>query len=513
MTDTSDPPVEKQTGTVKFLLDGEEVHLVHPAPTTTVLTWLREQAGRCGTKEGCAEGDCGACTVVLAEPAADGSRLRLRALNACLSLLPMLHGKALFTVESLRAPDGRLHPVQQAMVDCHGAQCGFCTPGFVMSLYALYRSGAAPEPGEITDALSGNLCRCTGYRPILDAARRMEELREGGAMGAAENAAEDANNALLARLLALQDMHTLDIGDDHARLLAPATLHEFARLRAAHPQATVLAGCTDIGIWLNKQLRQLPLLLWLGRVNELARINEDGGCLEIGAAVSLEDAFAVLRRHYPESEEFARRFASRPIRNAGTLCGNIANASPVGDAMPALIALGARLLLRQGDDKRELALEDFYLDYRRTALRAGEFVQAVRIPLRTPPAPGERFHFRAWKVARRHDQDIAAVFGGFALQLIDGVVRDARLAFGGMAATPRRAHTAEQALRGRAFDGAALHDAQAALAEDFRPLDDLRASRAYRMRVAQNLLARLQLELDEAALTRVTDPRLLDASV
>lgn len=496
---------ETCSGEIRFLLDGTEIRLAHPAPTTTVLSWLREQAGRCGTKEGCAEGDCGACTVVLAEPAADGSRLRWRALNACLSLLPTLHGKALFTVESLRAPDGRLHPVQQAMVDCHGAQCGFCTPGFVMSLYALYRSGAAPEPGEIADALSGNLCRCTGYRPILDAARRMHALREGDA-GA-------ANNALLARLQALQDPRTLDIGNDGARLLAPATLHEFARLRAAHPQATVLAGCTDIGIWLNKQLRQLPLLLWLGRVDELARIAEDDGCLEIGAAVSLEDAFAALRRHYPESDEFARRFASRPIRNAGTLCGNIANASPVGDSMPALIALGARLLLRQGDDKRELALEDFYLDYRRTALRAGEFVQAVRIPLRTPPAPGERVHFRAWKVARRHDQDIAAVFGGFALHLVDGIVRDARLAFGGMAATPRRAHSAEQALRGRAFDGAALRDAQAALAEDFRPLDDLRASRSYRTRVAQNLLARLQLELDEAALTRVTDPRLLDASV
>lgn len=488
-TPTSEIPV---SNTIRFLFDDQEVACSGLAPTTTLLDWLREVRGRTGTKEGCAEGDCGACTVVLAEICDAG--IAWRSVNACIQLLPTLHGKALYTVESLRGRGGALHPAQQAMVDCHGSQCGFCTPGFVMSLFGLYQQQSAPDADAITDALSGNLCRCTGYRPIVDAAHRMYALP-----GVADDAplprwhddGRQAEAGLLARLQALDHEQRLELDHPDARFFAPRTLADFAALLSAHPQATVLAGGTDVGLWITKQFRKLPEILYLGRVRELAEITTEDGWLRIGAAVKLEEAFAALLQHYPEMRELHRRFASLPIRNAGTLCGNIANGSPIGDAMPALIALGAELVLRAGTNTRSLPLDAFYLDYQKKDLAAGEFVEAVRVPLR-PAAAG--FHFRAWKVSKRHDQDISAVFAGFAIEFDQGVIRRVRLAYGGMAATPKRAAAAEAALLGCPFDASALSAARAALAQDFAPLSDMRASAAYRMRVAQNLLTRLQLE-------------------
>ncbi|CAL94828.1 xanthine dehydrogenase small subunit [Azoarcus olearius] len=484
------PPTVSPDHTVRFLLDGEEVQCSGFAPTTTLLTWLRESRGRCGTKEGCAEGDCGACTVVVAE-AVEG-RIAWRSVNACIQLLATLHGKALYTVESLREPDGTLHPAQQAMIDCHASQCGFCTPGFVMSLFALYRNQSRADNDAVTDALSGNLCRCTGYRPIVDAAQRMYALP-----APAEDADRRAREtALYARLQALEGEADLVLAHAQGRYLAPRTLASFANCYADNPDATVLAGGTDIGLWITKHFRPLPLLLHLGRVRELAAIRQHDGALEIGAAVRLEDAFRALVAHYPDAAGLHRRFASLPIRNAGTLCGNIANGSPIGDSMPALIALGAEVVLHRAGQQRRLALEDLYLGYQQKALAAGEFVEAVRIPL--PRAAGD-VHFRAWKVSRRHDQDISAVFAGFALQYEDGRITRVRLAYGGMAATPRRAYATEAALLGRPFDAAALADARRALQQDFTPLSDVRASAEYRMRVAQNLLTRLQLETSGGA--------------
>ena len=456
-------------------------------PTRTVLQHLREDLNCTGTKEGCAEGDCGACTVVVGALGADGV-VSLKAVNACIQPLPALDGKALFTVEDLQQPDGSLHPVQQAMVDCHGSQCGFCTPGFVMSLWAMYLDlgGRAPARAEVDQALSGNLCRCTGYRPIIDAAMRMGELAPVSFDRA----------ALAARLAPLARSRLASFGDATRRWHAPRTLGELAQLCAEHPGATLVAGATDVGLWITKQMREPGEIIHVGAVDALCAVREHDGMLDIGAAVPLEDAYAAACRHYPELHELWQRFASLPVRNSGTLGGNVANGSPIGDSMPWLIALGSQVVLGSRDGERAMPLEDFYLGYQEKDLRAGEFVQSVRVPL---PRPG--VVFRTYKLSKRFDQDIAAVCAGFALDLDQrGAIGAARIAFGGMAATPRRAAATEAALTGRPWNEETLQLACEALAQDYQPLTDMRASAAYRLRAAQNLLRRFWL------VTRVDDP-------
>ncbi len=481
------------TDTIRFLLNGEPVEVTGIPPTTSLLAWLRIHQGLTGTKEGCAEGDCGACTVVLGELAGSADALRLYSVNACIQFVPALDGKAVFTVEYLRrqAGDG-LHPVQQAMVDCHGSQCGFCTPGFVMSLWDLYNAcvpdGTRPDPARIRSQLTGNLCRCTGYRPIIEAGERMFEHAE----------LPLDREAVRAALLHLRRREALDYVHEGTHFLAPRTLAQLVALRSQRPQATLLAGCTDIGLWVNKQFREVGDLIYIGQVEDLQQVGEAHGKLHIGAAVSLSDAFAALCLPYPELGELWERFASPPVRNAGTLGGNIANGSPIGDSMPALIALGAEVVLHGPRGRRSLPLDAFYLDYMKKDLSADEIVEAVEVPVHE-----SALRFRSWKVSKRFDSDISAVCGAFALRLEAGVVRSPRIAFGGMAATPRRALRTEAAIEGRRWDEAALFAALQALAEDYAPLSDLRASADYRRRTAAGLLRRFYLE------TRAQDP--LDA--
>jgi xanthine dehydrogenase small subunit len=476
---------------IRFFHRGAVVEVEPAATTRTVLEWLREERSLTGTKEGCNEGDCGACTVVVGELAPAGCAaedavggMRLRTANACLQFLPTLDGKALFTVEDVAATDGAEHPVQRAMVECHASQCGFCTPGFVMSLWATYQHHAAraerPSRRRIADELSGNLCRCTGYRPIVDAAERMFELP----------AAPLDTAPAVAALTALRDapaLRTVDAAG--AELLAPRTLDDFAAARLAHPEARILAGSTDIGLWVNKLFRPLPLLLSIGAVDALKRIETRADLLSIGAGASLDDAWRALVARWPALTEVWLRFAGVPLRHTGTMGGNVANGSPIGDSAPVLMALGARLVLRRGGDVRRVDLSNFYTGYMTNALQPGEFVQAIEVPL------GGRAEVRAYKISKRFDCDISAVCAGLAIERDDAdVVVAARLAFGGMAATVQRAASAEAALVGARWDEIALGDAQRALASDFVPLTDMRASAGYRMQVAQNLLRRFWLE-------------------
>jgi xanthine dehydrogenase small subunit len=468
---------------IRFFHRGAVVEAAPAAPTRTVLEWLREDAHCTGTKEGCAEGDCGACTVVLGEIDAQGG-LALKPVNACIQFLPTLHGKALFTVEDLAAPDGTLHPAQQAMVDCHGSQCGFCTPGFVMSLWACTeRHGAAgtvPGRQQLADDLSGNLCRCTGYRPILDAGQRMFQLPPRPL----------ARAPVVAVLQALAAEPPLQGPGFHA----PRTLAAFAALRAEKPQARLLAGSTDIGLWVTKQFRELGELIYIGDVAELKAVQVDAAHITIGAAATLEDAWVALVAEWPALRDVWLRFASLPIRLAGTMGGNVANGSPIGDSAPVLMALGADIVLRQGERVRQMPLQDFYLDYMKNRLEPGEFVQALVVPRRGSRTQQLTQQVRAYKISKRFDCDISALCAGLAIELDGEVVAGVRLAFGGMAATVRRAAGAEAALLGQPWTEPTLAAGMAALAADFRPLSDMRASSGYRMQVAQNLLRRFWLE-------------------
>ena len=489
---------------IRFLLNGERVDVTGLPAQTTLLEYLRDERRLTGTKEGCAEGDCGACTVMLCESDAHGS-LKWNPINACIRLLPSVDGKAVFTVEALRSDDATLHPVQQALVECHGSQCGFCTPGFVMSLFGVYKNAFRPQRGVIEDALSGNLCRCTGYRPIVTAAVRMYDLPAPEGWRAPGMAADGSRRVSVeeegfaAQLDSLERDSMLEYGDGTQRWLAPRTIDELAAACAAQPHARLVAGATDVGLWITKQLRDLSELIYVGEVAALKAIRETSTYLEIGAAASLTDAFAALERDWPELHEAWVRFASIPIRNSGTLGGNVANGSPIGDSMPALIAMAASVVLRKGAATREIPLEALYLGYQKTALEPGEFVAAVRIPRRAPNTI-----IRAYKVSKRFDQDISGVFACFALQIRGDRIVAARIGCGGVAPTPVRADKTEAVLEGRNWDERAAEAAAEALTGEFSPITDMRASADYRRVVLGNLMRRVWLETHGAAVvTRV----------
>ncbi|CAN5752089.1 xanthine dehydrogenase small subunit [soil metagenome] len=526
--------IQTSTQPIRFFHRGKVVEVSGAHPTRSVLDWLREDARCTGTKEGCNEGDCGACTVVIGELAGAGAAagegavggLNLQTVNACIQFLPTLHGKALFTVEDLKAQCGKtmdlaqhekhavrqLHPVQQAMVDCHGSQCGFCTPGFVMSLWSTYEHhqacGTQPTRQQLADDLSGNLCRCTGYRPILDAGQRMFDLPTvrldtAPAVAALTSLQREATFTYAApwtgNVAGAADASGKPSAPRIDRYHAPKTLDELATLREQNPKAQLLAGSTDVGLWVNKQFRDLGDIIYVGDVAAMKVVEERGDTLYIGAGASLEAAYGALAQRVPALTDVWLRFASPPIRHAGTMGGNVANGSPIGDSPPVLMALDADIELRRGEHVRWMPLSEFYIDYMKNHRQPGEFVQGLVVPL-----AAMRRQVRVYKISKRFDCDISALCAGFAIELDGDTVKEVRLAFGGMAATVKRAAQAEAALVGKPWSQASVKAAQAALVQDFKPLSDMRASAAYRLQVAQNLIQRLWLE------TRTQNPLPID---
>ncbi|MEO0549047.1 MAG: xanthine dehydrogenase small subunit [Pseudomonadota bacterium] len=480
---------------IRFVLDGEIRQLDVVDPTRTVLEWLREDQRRVGTKEGCAEGDCGACTAVVGELIDD--HIRYRAINTCIYFMPMLDGKELVTVESIGTPD-KLHPVQQAMADGDGTQCGFCTPGFVMSLFARYQAADPALLSDVDDVLAGNLCRCTGYRPIQEAAASVApDAQLQSRFGGAETRA---------LLKSIQPEQGQDASYEDALFETgrswhkPHTEAELGRLLKQFPGATMVAGATDVGLWVTKQHRLIETAIVLNGIESLKAVEMSEQGLRLGAMVTYSDAMAHLAVLHADLGELVRRIGSTQVRNSGTIGGNIANGSPIGDTPPPLIALGAELELASAEGLRVIALEDFFLDYGKQDLRPGEYVRSVLVP-----PPGDKAVFRTYKISKRFNQDISALCGAFWVRLEENVVADARIAFGGMAATPKRAAACERALMGQAWTEETIEAAAKAMADDYAPISDMRASASYRMKTAQNLLRKAYLETRERKRTRILE--------
>ena len=496
---------------VSFLLNGVRHDVPRSVPPTrTLLDYLREDLRLTGTKEGCNEGDCGACTVVVGE-VVDRGFIAYRAINACITFVPMVDGRSVVTVEGLRGPNGELHPCQQAMVECHGSQCGFCTPGFVMTLYAGHRQRHDELEGggiqyaailpTIDDMLAGNLCRCTGYGPIVTAANRLSDLPEASW----DKLRWHRETALLPGL----SHGSLKLEHAAGVFHAPESIEDLAALCVQYPDATIISGATDIGLWATKQLRVLPVFVSTGRVAALKRCDLDYNSKRywIGAGVTYTEALSALELYWGDLGELARRIGSVQVRNSGTVGGNIANGSPIGDMAPALIAVGASVVLHNGGSRRSLPLEDFFIAYGKQDRRPGEFVEAFSVPV----GAAVKKPLRCYKISKRFDQDISAVLGCFNLHIETGTVATARIAFGGMAGIPKRAKAVEAALLGQPWTMATVEAALPAFETDFQPLTDMRASAAYRMLTAKNLLVRYFHETTSDVPTRLVGSGAMEA--
>lgn len=461
-----------------FYLNGQKREITNVSPTMTVLQYLRTVEGLTGTKEGCAEGDCGACTVIIGE--AVNGKMRYRAVNSCILLLPRIDGKYLISVEGVKNPDGTLHPIQQAMVDMHGTQCGFCSPGFIMSLFALYHwEGETPATDEdIFDILAGNLCRCTGYRPIIDVARKI----------ACKNDDRFSKNEakIVQELNAIQRTTPLDYEYDGQRYFAPRSITQLLDLKEEYPDAHFMAGGTDLGLEVSKGMQRFPAVIGLDCVPELNVLEETDDALVVGAAVPYASLIKILAKLFPPFEKIVRRIGSNQIRTVGTVGGNICNGAPIADSIPSLMALGATIVLRSKDGRREMPVENFYIGYHQTELKPNEVLEKIIIP-KLP----EDHIFKAYKLARRRDLDVASITGAFNLKIDNGIVTFARFGYGGGGAIPQLATNAQNAILGKPWTEACVDEAMEAMVQDFikrRPKGD------YRSDIALNLLKRVYVE-------------------
>jgi len=475
------------SGTIRFIHKNKVLSIHNPDPNETILNFVRTKLGKTGTKEGCAEGGCGACTIVLGE--LKKSKIIYKAINACIAFVPTLAGKQLILVEDLVSGDGSLHPIQKAMIDYHGSQCGFCTPGFVMSLFAMYKNYSFYKDDIIRDSISGNLCRCTGYRPIIDAAKSLNKISKFDFF--------KRNQQLSISLLKKIKQKSIAISNKNRKYFAPKNVNELKKILKQYPNSKLLSGGTDVSLVVTKERKDLDSLIYMNSIDELNYIKKNKNYIEVGATTPLIDFELFIKKYFPDFAQILKRYGSTQIRNVCTIAGNIATASPIGDTLPLLLSLDSQIIIKDKDKTKILPLNGFFINYRKTKLKKGQFIHSIRIPLLLKSI------FKAYKISKRIDDDISSVCASFNVELKNNKVKKIRVAYGGMANIPKRAIYCEKILLNSSLSDNIINKAKKSLEKDFKPITDVRASQKYRMEVAKNLLEKCFLEIKQKKLIRI----------
>ena len=469
---------------ISFVREDRIIEIKNPDPNETLLNYIRTKLKKTGTKEGCAEGGCGACTVVIGE--LKNNEINYRAINSCITLLPTLQGKQLILVEDLISKDGSLHPVQEAMVNYHGSQCGFCTPGFVMALFSMFKQYSKFNNEVIKDSIAGNLCRCTGYHPIIKAAKSLKNKNK------IDHFSENINNTN--KLLKKINNKEIIIYKGEKKYFAPRYVNELKKILKKNNNLNFLSGGTDLSLNITKERKDINSIVYMNSIHELNYIKNNTKYIEVGATTPLTDFENYIKKYYPDFTKILKRYGSPQIRNVATVAGNIATASPIGDCLPLLLSLNAQIILQDFKKTKILFLDDFFISYRKTKLKKNQFIHSIRVPL------FEKNIFKAYKVSKRFDDDISSVCAAFNLEIVKNKIEAARIAYGGMDAIPKRAKFCEKILLNSSLNDQTINKAKQALEKDFKPINDMRASGLYRMEVAKNLLEKCYIEIKQKKL-------------
>jgi len=474
------------SNTIKFILNNKIQKIKNPDPNETILNYIRLKLKKTGTKEGCAEGGCGACTVVIGE--LKNNNIVYRAINSCIAFTTSLEGKQLLVVEDLALKNGFLHPVQTAMVNHHGSQCGFCTPGFVMSLFAMYKNNSSYDKKIIEESISGNLCRCTGYRPIIDAAKSLNN-----------NKPDQFKINIKKTIILLKKIQpqSISINYNNNYYFAPRTVKELKNIIKKDSNLNFFSGGTDMSLIVTKQKKNFGNIIYLNSIDELNYIKEGKKFIEVGATTSLRQFELFIKKYYLDFNTILKRYGSVQIRNVATMAGNIATASPIGDLLPILLSLDASIVVESFNKKTILPLKNFFISYRKTKLKKGQFISSIRIPI------FKKNIFKAYKISKRIDDDISSVCASFNLEIVNKKIKSIKIAYGGMAPIPKRAIYCEKLLLNSNFSEDIILKAQKCLEKDFQPINDMRASKDYRMEIAKNLLIKCFTEIKQNKLIRL----------